>query len=68
MLTLPPSLLQVVVPAELGYPANDPKHDRVGPKPTTFSGQRALDFVLTNQGLVDKTVSDLNLICIHEFF
>jgi len=47
---------QVVVPAELGYPANDPKHDRVGPKPSTFSGQRALDFVLTNQGLVDKTV------------
>lgn len=52
----PGGIRQVVVPAELGYPANDPKHDRVGPKPSTFSGQRALDFVLTNQGLVDKTL------------
>jgi len=45
---------QVIVPPELGYPNDDPKHDRVGPKPSTFSGQRALDFVLKNQGLVDK--------------
>ena len=45
---------QVIVPPELGYPSDDPEHDRVGPKPSTFSGQRALDFVLKNQGLVDK--------------
>ncbi|EWM25288.1 Peptidyl-prolyl cis-trans isomerase, FKBP-type [Nannochloropsis gaditana] len=54
----PGGIRQVIVPAELGYPVNDPGHDRVGPKPSTFSGQRALDFVLTNQGLVDKTVRE----------
>ncbi|CAM9730119.1 unnamed protein product [Chrysoparadoxa australica] len=47
---------QVIVPAELGYPASDPKHNVVGPRPSTFSGQRALDFVLESQGLVDKTL------------
>mmetsp|Transcript_7756 Transcript_7756/g.23473 ORF Transcript_7756/g.23473 Transcript_7756/m.23473 type:complete len:248 (+) Transcript_7756:63-806(+) len=47
---------QVVIPPELGYPDSDPKHDRVGPKPKTFSGQRALDFVLFNKGLIDKTL------------
>mmetsp|Transcript_11854 Transcript_11854/g.15503 ORF Transcript_11854/g.15503 Transcript_11854/m.15503 type:complete len:257 (-) Transcript_11854:448-1218(-) len=47
---------QIVIPPELGYPPSDPKHERVGPKPTTFSGQRALDFVLENQGMVDKTL------------
>jgi hypothetical protein len=47
---------QLIVPPELGYPADDPNHDRVGPKPSTFSGERALDFVLKNQGLVDKTL------------
>lgn len=26
------------------------------PKPNTFSGQRSLDFVLKNQGLIDKTL------------
>lgn len=40
---------QIIIPPELGYPESDPKHDRVGPKPKTFSGQRALDFVLFNQ-------------------
>lgn len=39
---------QLIIPPELGYPLDDPKHDRVGPKPSTFSGQRALDFVLQN--------------------
>ncbi|CAA6668312.1 unnamed protein product [Spirodela intermedia] len=39
---------------ELGYPDND--FNRLGPRPTTFSGQRALDFVLRNQGLIDKTL------------
>ena len=47
---------QFVIPPELGYPESDRGHDRVGPKPSTFSGQRALDFVLTNQGMIDKTI------------
>lgn len=37
---------QLVVPPGIGYPPSDPGHDKVGPKPTTFSGLRALDFVL----------------------
>lgn len=46
---LPPAVsLQLIIPPELGYPLDDPKHDKVGPKPSTFSGQRALDFVLQN--------------------
>eukprot|EP00904_Undaria_pinnatifida_P000764 jgi/Undpi1/10689/HiC_scaffold_29.g13137.m1 len=47
---------QIVVPPELGYPENDKKHERVGPKPSTFSGYRALDFVLSNPGYIDKTL------------
>lgn len=46
----------VVVPGALGYPASDPNHDKVGPKPSTFSGQRALNFVLENKELIDKTL------------
>jgi hypothetical protein len=47
---------QVVVPfGPLSYPANDAAHDRVGPKPSTFSGQRALNFVLDNPR-VDRTL------------
>ncbi|XP_030514403.1 peptidyl-prolyl cis-trans isomerase FKBP19, chloroplastic isoform X2 [Rhodamnia argentea] len=45
---------RIIVPPELGYPEND--FNKSGPKPTTFSGQRALDFVLRNQGLIDKTL------------
>jgi hypothetical protein len=30
----------------MGYPEKDSSHDRVGPKPSTFSGMRALNFVL----------------------
>ncbi|XP_010543935.1 PREDICTED: peptidyl-prolyl cis-trans isomerase FKBP19, chloroplastic-like [Tarenaya hassleriana] len=45
---------RIIVPPELGYPEND--FNNSGPKPTTFSGQRALDFVLKNQGLIDKTL------------
>ena len=37
---------QLVVPPGIGYPPSDPGHEKVGPKPATFSGQRALDFVL----------------------
>ncbi|XP_074304112.1 peptidyl-prolyl cis-trans isomerase FKBP19, chloroplastic isoform X1 [Silene latifolia] len=45
---------RIVVPPELGYPEND--YNKKGPRPATFSGQRALDFVLRNQGLIDKTL------------
>jgi hypothetical protein len=37
---------QIIIPVEMGYPAKDSSHDRVGPKPSTFSGMRALNFVL----------------------
>lgn len=47
---------QVIVPyGSLSYPVDDGAHDRVGPKPTTFSGQRALNFVLDNPR-VDRTL------------
>jgi FKBP-type peptidyl-prolyl cis-trans isomerase len=47
---------QVIVPyGPLSYPTDDGSHDRVGPKPTTFSGQRALNFVLENPR-VDRTL------------
>lgn len=39
---------RIVVPVELGYPDND--YRKQGPKPSTFSGERALGFVLSNQG------------------
>lgn len=45
---------RIIVPPELGYPDND--SNKKGPRPTTFSGQRALDFVLRNKGLIDKTL------------
>lgn len=52
----PGGIRQVIVPyGELGYPADDSSHDRVGPKPTTFSGMRALNFVLDNPR-VDRTM------------
>jgi hypothetical protein len=53
----PGQVRQVVVPyGALSYPAGgDPSHDRVGPKPGTFSGQRALNFVLDNPR-VDRTL------------
>ncbi|CEL98502.1 unnamed protein product [Vitrella brassicaformis CCMP3155] len=53
----PGGIRQIVVPPEIGYPMEkDPNHEMVGPKPSTFSGQRSLNFVLENQGLVDKTL------------
>ncbi|CAA7031513.1 unnamed protein product [Microthlaspi erraticum] len=45
---------RIIVPPELGYPEND--YNKSAPRPMTFSGQRALDFVLRNQGLIDKTL------------
>jgi len=47
---------QIVVPPQLSYPDDDPAHDRVGPKPPNFDGQRALNFVMFNNGLIDKTL------------
>ncbi|CAB9528525.1 peptidylprolyl cistrans isomerase [Seminavis robusta] len=47
---------QVVIPyGALSYPEGDPSHEKVGPKPSTFSGMRALDFVLDNPRL-DRTL------------
>mmetsp|Transcript_4327 Transcript_4327/g.9311 ORF Transcript_4327/g.9311 Transcript_4327/m.9311 type:complete len:141 (+) Transcript_4327:468-890(+) len=52
----PGGIRQIIVPyGPLSYPADDPSHERVGPKPTTFSGQRALNFVLENPR-VDRTL------------
>ena len=45
---------RIIVPVELGYPNNDYKS--ASPAPANFSGQRALDFVLRNQGFIDKTL------------
>jgi hypothetical protein len=51
------TIAQVIIPAELGYPVKgDEQHDIVGPKPSTFSGMRALNFVLDNKNLIDKTL------------
>ena len=45
----PGGVRQIIVPyGGLSYPVDDLVHERVGPKPTTFSGQRALNFVLEN--------------------
>jgi len=47
---------QVIIPyGPLGYPDYDREHDQIGPKPTTFSGMRALNFVLDNPR-VDRTL------------
>jgi len=55
---------RIIVPEELGYPADGFK--TVGPFPSTFSGQRALDFVLSSKsGMVDKTLMfDLKVISV----
>jgi len=52
------ALRQIIIPpGPLSYPEDDPNHTRVGPTPSTFSGFRALNFVLFNQGgTMDKTI------------
>jgi hypothetical protein len=57
LLTMKPGgVRQVIVPyGPLSYPFDDLEHKKVGPKPTTFSGQRALNFVLENPR-VDRTL------------
>ena len=55
---------RIIVPQELGYPEGS-GFDVIGPKPTNFSGQRALAFVLENQGMIDKTLLlDIELMAI----
>lgn len=53
----PGQVRQIVVPfeRELSYPSDDADHQRVGPRPSTFSGQRALNFVLENPR-IDRTL------------
>tara|TARA_B110001452_G_scaffold65642_1_gene52500 strand:- start:628 stop:1239 length:612 start_codon:yes stop_codon:yes gene_type:complete len=53
---------RIIVPTELSYPKDG--FATVGPKPSTFSGQRALDFVLSSKDdLMDKTLMfDLKLV------
>ena len=55
---------RIIVPAELSYPKDG--FATVGPKPSTFSGQRALDFVLSSKDdLMDKTLMfDLKLVSV----
>lgn len=43
---------QLLIPVELGYDSAK----QLQPRPSTFSGQRALDFVMDNDGLMDKTL------------
>jgi len=52
---------QLIIPPEIGYPDWDPRHDKVGPRPTTFSGQRALDFVIQNQVRREPIVLSIQL-------
>lgn len=52
----PGGIRQVIIPyGPLSYPPEDKDHELVGPKPTTFSGMRALNFVLENPR-VDRTL------------
>eukprot|EP00798_Chlamydomonas_sp_ICE-L_P018271 gene18271-24724_t len=52
---------RIIVPVELSYLDNSFK--KQGPKPSTWAGERALDFVLSNQGMIDKTLLfDIELI------
>ena len=55
---------RVIVPggSDLGYPQGR-KWTTMGPQPSNFSGQRALGFVLENEGMIDKTLLfDIELI------
>jgi len=47
---------RIVVPTELGWNEGGAWR-KLGPPPSTFSGQRALDFVLSDRnGMIDKTL------------
>lgn len=62
----PGAIRRIIVPSEIGYPADGFK--RVGPKPSTFSGERALDFVLSSKAdLMDKTLMfDIKLVRVNK--
>lgn len=45
---------RIVIPPEIGYPGLSVQNSK--PAPATFSGRRTLDFVLGNQGMMDKTL------------
>jgi len=48
----------------LSYPKSDPDHTLLGPAPSSFSGKRALNFVLENEvGTIDKTIL-INVKCV----
>jgi hypothetical protein len=50
----------------LSYPQGR-KWKTMGPKPSNFSGERALGFVLENEGMIDKTLLfDIELIRVDE--
>ena len=57
----PGGIRRIIVPEEIGYPKDGFKS--VGPRPSTFSGERALDFVLASRdSMMDKTLMfDLKL-------
>jgi len=59
----PGGIRRIIVPEEIGYPKDG--FARIGPKPNTFSGERALDFVLSSKEstMMDKTLMfDLKLV------
>lgn len=47
---------RILVPPEIGYPEPDKGFKGYRPEPGSFSGKRTLDFVLQNQGMMDKTL------------
>lgn len=47
---------RIIVPPEIGYPKPDQGFKGYKPEPGSFSGKRTLDFVLENQGMMDKTL------------
>ena len=61
------SIRRIIVPAnneKLGYP-DGKKWRTMRPQPANFSGERALGFVLENQGMIDKTLLfDIELLAI----
>lgn len=62
------AIRRVIVPggSELSYPPGR-KWTQMRPQPSNFSGQRALGFVLENEGMIDKTLLfDIELIRIDE--
>lgn len=62
------AIRRVIVPggSEMGYPQGRQWKTK-GPKPANFSGERALGFVLENEGMIDKTLLfDIELIRIDD--